>query len=393
MENSTIEKLDMDNCCGCGSCMQKCPKNAITMKENDEGFLYPVIDKEKCINCGLCEKVCPQLNKIQEIGKDYPKAYAMRNKNTDELMKSSSGGIFSVIANYVIDKSGIVFGAAYNENLEVNHIGVESKEDLELLRKSKYVQSNTNNTYKKVEEELKKDRLVLYSGTPCQIFGLKKFLVNEYENLITCDLVCHGVPSPKLFKKYLEYLSEKFKARIVEYDFRGKEKMGWGAYGKCKTAKEKIQFLDLNSDRYYYNFVKNNISRLSCYTCLYANSNRVSDITLADYWGIDKRHPNFYSRQGNSLILVNTMKGENIIKEVSSEIEYMKTDLDLASKENKNLIEPSKKPDVREYIYKDIDNLKAKKYIKKNLKVKYTLKKIIKKMIPQKIKKIIKKIF
>lgn len=393
MGNNTIERLKRDSCCGCSSCMQKCPKNAITMEENDEGFLYPKIDKEKCIDCGLCEKVCPQLNKVRENEKDYPKAYAMRNKNVNELMKSSSGGIFSIIANYVLEKSGIVFGAAYNEKLEVNHIGIESKENLELLRTSKYVQSNINDTYKKVEEELKKDRLVLYSGTPCQIFGLKKFLINEYENLITCDLVCHGVPSPKLFKKYLDYLSDKFKSKVIKYNFRSKDKSGWGSYGKVETNNGKVRFLDLSVDPYYYNFIKNSVSRTSCYTCGYAKLNRVSDITLADYWGIEKIHSNFYNEQGNSLILVNTSKGENIIEKLFDKLEYVSTDLNLAIRENKNLREPSEKSEEREFIYKDIDKISAKEYIKNNLKVKYNTKRIIKKLVPTKMKKMIKKVF
>ena len=204
----TIDSLDKNECCGCSSCFQKCPKNAIRMEENLEGFLYPVIDRDKCIDCGSCSKVCPQLKKIEKISLGYPKAYAMRNKNLDELSKSSSGGIFSVLANYVIDNGGVVFGAAYDSKLNINHIKATTKEELSPIRSSKYVQSNIGNSYREAEKILKNGQYVLFTGTPCQIAGLKSYLMKDYEKLITADIICHGVPSQKLFHKYLDYLSE-----------------------------------------------------------------------------------------------------------------------------------------------------------------------------------------
>ena len=202
MEN--ISKLNKNNCTGCRMCEQICPVNAIKMIENKEGFIEPVIDKTKCINCGLCSKRCPQLNEIKR--EDYKmEVYAAKNKNIEEQKSSSSGGVFSVLANYVLENNGIVFGCAFNDNLIAEHIGIEDKNELYKLRGSKYVQSNTKNTFKDVKENLENSRMVLYSGTPCQIAGLKQFLGKEYDNLYTVDLVCHGVPSPKLFKKLFLY--------------------------------------------------------------------------------------------------------------------------------------------------------------------------------------------
>ena len=386
----TIEILDKLECCGCGACAQKCPQKAVLMKENEEGFLYPLIDKEKCINCGLCEKVCPQLKEVSK--KEIPQAYAVKNKNLEELKNSSSGGVFIILANYVIENNGIVFGAAYDENLNVNHIKVKDKASLRLLQGSKYVQSNVNNTYKEAEKELKENKLVLYSGTPCQIAGLKSYLMKDYENLITCDLVCHGVPSQKLFQKYIEYLSEKFKSRVVKYNFRSKIKKGWGLFSQIETEDGKIRFVEPDFDPYYSNFLSSNTYRESCYKCRYSNYNRVSSITLADYWGINRIHPNFYSEQGNSLILINDNKGKDILEKIKNKVELIETDLNLAANHNKNLTNPSPRNSIRDNMYLRIDEMDAKKYIKSNLRIKYTVKKIIKAIIPNKVKKILKRV-
>lgn len=389
---STIEILDKNECCGCSSCVQKCPKNAISMIENEEGFLYPIIDKEKCIDCGLCSKVCPQLKEIEKSDENYPKAYAMYNKNEDELSKSSSGGIFSVIANYVLENDGVVFGAAYDENLNVNHIMIDNKNELGKIRSSKYVQSNICNTYKETEELLKKGKIVLFTGTPCQIAGLNSYLIKEYDNLITCDIVCHGVPSPKLFQKYLKYLSNKFNSKVKSYNFRSKEKKGWGLLSKVVTEDGKIRYIEPDFDPYYSNFLESNTYRECCYKCHYTNYNRVANLTLADYWGINSIHPEFYSENGRSLILVNNSKGKKIIDKVCDKIEKIETNIDIAANRNKNLKEPSHRTEKRDRIYKDIDSMEESKYIKKFLKIKYNPKKIVKACLPTKLKKFLKKI-
>lgn len=389
---STIEILEKNECCGCSSCVQKCPKNAISMIENEEGFLYPVIDKEKCIDCGLCSKVCPQLKEIKKADESYPKTYAMYNKNDEELLKSSSGGIFSVIANYVFENDGVVFGAAYDDNLNVNHIKVENKEDLEKLRSSKYVQSNIQSTYKEAEQNLKEEKIVLFTGTPCQIQGLNSYLMKSYENLITCDLVCHGVPSQKLFKVYLKYLSNKFKSPVKIYNFRSKNKYGWGLFTEVVTEDNKKHYIKSDMDPYYSNFLECNTYRESCYKCHYTNYNRISDLTLADYWGVSSIHPKFYSEKGISLILVNNKKGEHILNKVLPNIEKIDTDLKYAASKNKNLIRPSHRPEVRNTIYNEIYSKENKKFIRENLKVKVNFKKIVKLLVPVKLQNYLKKV-
>lgn len=387
----TIEIVKKNECCGCGSCVQKCPKQAISMVEDEEGFLYPQINNEQCINCGLCSKVCPQLKKNKEIDNEYPKAFAMRSKNNEELSKSSSGGIFSVIADYVFENDGVVFGAAYDDELNVNHIKAESRKELEHLRSSKYVQSNIGETYKETETFLKEGRIVFFTGTPCQIAGLNSFLIKKYDNLITCDLVCHGVPSQKLFHTYIEYLSKKFNSRVVKYNFRSKEKNGWGLFSKVETEDGKIRYINPDFDPYYSNFLESTIYRLNCYQCHYTNYNRVSNITLADYWGISGIHPSFYREEGNSLILINDKKGEQIFEKITDKIEYIQTDLEKAASHNKNLIRPSKYSNERQKIYLGIYEKNPEQYIKENLKVKLTGKKIIKSIIPNKMQKNLKK--
>lgn len=389
---STIEILEKNECCGCSSCVQKCPKNAISMIENEEGFLYPVIDKEKCIDCGLCMKVCPQLNELKKQEENYPQTYAMYNKNENELLKSSSGGIFSVIANYVFENNGIVFGAAYDEKLNVNHIKVENKEELEKLRSSKYVQSNIQNTYKEAEQKLKEEKIVLFTGTPCQIQGLNSYLMKSYENLITCDLVCHGVPSQKLFKVYLKYLSNKFKSPVKKYNFRSKSKYGWGLFAEVVTEDNKKYYIKSDIDPYYSNFLECNTYRESCYKCHYTNYNRISDLTLADYWGVSSIHPKFYSEKGISLILVNNKKGENVLNKVLPNIDKIDTNLDYAASKNKNLIRPSHRPEVRNTIYNEIYSKENNKFIRENLKVNVNCKKIIKLLIPVKLQNYLKKV-
>ena len=396
---ATIEEVPINDCCGCSSCAQKCPKGAIKMEENKEGFLYPVIDKEKCINCGLCSRVCPQLKKIVEKAKGYPKAYAMRNKNIDELSKSASGGIFSVLANYVIDNDGVVFGAVYDSSFNINHVKANTKEELFPMRGSKYVQSNINNSYKAAEESLKNGKYVLFTGTPCQIAGLNSYLGKEYEKLITAEIICHGVPSQKLFHKYLDYLSEKFKSKVVEYNFRSKDKIGLNKVSKVRTKDGKIRYITPDFDPYYSSFLNCLTFRKSCYQCHYTNYNRISDFTMGDFWGIKKIHPDFYKETGNSLVLVNNEKAEKLLEVLKDHIDLVEAKLDKATSYNKNLIEPSKKPQKRDTIYNKIDEKGPKEFMKSNLKCKVTFKSIAKEFVKiylkckDAFKKIIKAIF
>ena len=387
-----ILELDKKSCTGCRMCEQICPVKAIRMVENNEGFIEPVVDNNKCINCGLCSKRCPQLNNILDENSRTIEVYAAKNKNIEEQKTSSSGGIFSVLSNYVLDKNGKVYGCTLDDNLNIKHIGISNKAELNKIKGSKYVQSNTENTFEEVKEDLRNDKFVLYSGTPCQIAGLKAFLGKEYNNLITVDLVCHGVPSPKLFKAYLKWLENKSDSKIKTYEFRNKEKNAWGLTAKIVFENGKVKYVKAETDPYYKTFLDSKTYREVCYNCKYANENRVGDITLADYWGIEKEHPEFYDENGVSAILINTIKGKEIFEKVRDNIEVEKSTIEKVARKNGNLTHSSKRDVVRDNAYKQVNFLQFEKGMKKNLDFKVKSLDKIKSIIPHKIKVKIKKV-
>lgn len=390
MENNITSIGIHKNCTGCRMCEQVCPKGAIEIKENEEGFMEPVINKEKCINCGICLKRCPQANKIE---KNEPiKCYAAKNKNIDDLKKGSSGSIFKILAEHVIKDAGTVYGAAFNENMDLNTIRVENINEIEKLMGSKYVQCNTNNTFTLVKKDLEDGKKVLYAGTPCQIAGLKSYLNKEYDNLLTVDLICHGVPSPKLFRKYIKNLEKKNRSKVKQYYFKNKEKNGWGSNGKVIFNNGKEKYISSTLDQYYKAFLESKISREACYNCKYANTSRIGDITLGDYWGIQRQHPEFYTDLGVSAVLINTKKGLEAFNCIKNDIEYIESQIEKISKENMNLIRPVDRKKIRNDVYKDIDTMEFNEYAKKRLKIKKRPKDIVKNMVPYKIKKILKKV-
>lgn len=310
-----IKITQPENCCGCGACAQRCPKQCITMKEDLEGFLYPNIDLSKCIDCKLCEKVCPIINPNEK--KQPLEIYATINPDEKIRKQSSSGGIFSLFATRIIQENGVVFGARFDENWEVKHDYTETIEGLTAFRSSKYVQSRIGNTYQKAESLLKSGRKVLFSGTPCQIAGLKRYLKKDYDNLITVDFICHGVPSPKIWRHYLKVTCNKL-ARNENYEinaisFRNKNK-GWKNFsfylsmkadGKgCKELCEPA-----GDNAYIKGFLNDLYLRPSCHYCPVKSGKSGSDITVADYWGVHKQHPELDDNKGVSLAFYNTPKG------------------------------------------------------------------------------------
>ena len=213
------------NCCGCNACEQVCPKKCIIFTRDKEGFMYPQIDHDICVDCGVCLRHCPIAGDIK-TGKN-PEVFAAKFNDPDVVFKSTSGGVFMALAFFVLNKNGVVFGCAYDENLVAKHIAVEDKKELKRLQSSKYVQSDTKDVYTKVKTALVQDRYVLFSGTGCQVAGLKAFLGKDYEKLITTDIICHGVVSPLLFEKYIDYMGKKLGGKLSDYNFRSKEKSGW----------------------------------------------------------------------------------------------------------------------------------------------------------------------
>lgn len=316
---------DKKECCGCAACVQRCPKHCISMVEDTEGFLYPSVNKEFCVDCKVCESVCPILNKYENFKKQI--AYAAYAQDDSLRMKSSSGAIFSLLAKCVLDDDGVVFGAAFDEDLLVHHIGISTKDELSKLQGSKYLQSRIENTFYEAESFLKQGRKVLYSGTACQIAGLKKFLNKEYENLFTVDVLCHGVPSPKVWKNYLNETEQKLGKCQSAY-FRDKS-TGWKTYSLKFVFKDETECSELSSENPYMRLFLSNIClRPSCHACRYKSIERPSDITLGDSWGIQNYKPHMDDDKGVSVVIVHSDKGIKLFDSCSENMIFEKAEVD-----------------------------------------------------------------
>lgn len=351
--DKNINIIPHDECTGCGACMNKCPKNAITMKYDSEGFLYPHINND-CINCGLCLKVCPTIN-----GQDFyktPKSYAVW-ANDAIRMESSSGGMFTLMANYVIENGGVVFGAVFSEDWKtVHHTWVKSKEALSALRGSKYVQSDIKNSYREAKEFLEKGKMVLFTASPCQIAGLYTYLGKIYENLFTADFICHGSNSVTAYQSFLNEFTEG--KSIKKVAFRDKRMFKWltsfVVYFNDGSVKKDIR----NKRLWYKGFLNGVINRLCCYKCVYAKSERISDITLGDCWRVGRIDKNCDDGQGTSLILVNSDKGKLLMNLLNKEMKLCKEiPLNEIRKYNGQLNRPSTKHESRNIFFSHLDKL------------------------------------
>ena len=366
LEQSIIRLAEHDKCTGCTACYNICPKKCIIMKEDNQGFKYPIIDLKKCTHCNLCAKVCPaNSNYNSKLPVDV---YAVKNKNDIKRKESSSGGVFVELAEHIIENKGIVYGAAYNSNNEVEHLGIQRKEDIKKLQGSKYVQSNLNNCYKEIKELLNKGKLILFTGVPCQIQGLKSFLSKDYENLICVDVICHGVPSPKIFKKYILELEQEYKSEIKNIDFRYKQD-SWKNFKvniTFKNGKEIVE--DFSENIYMRGFLRNIYLRKSCYQCMTKPLKNESDITIGDYWGIQNIDSKFDDDKGCSAILINTSKGSKIFEQIKNKFEIKDSNIDEVLGENKLLIKSVEENPRRDLFFKDVEEKeKIKDKIEKQL--------------------------
>lgn len=369
-------------CVGCGACAQICPQKCIRLKSNAEGFLYPVVDDAKCSNCGACLKHCPQ--GVPRIVQHHPIAtYGIKNQNNQELYESASGGAADIAAKSIIERGGIVFGAAYAEDWSVHHIAIWEDEERKRLRSSKYVQSDVGDCYLKAKKELENGRLVLFTGTPCQIDGLLFFLGRTYDNLFTLDLICHGVPSPLLFKKYIEWQKEKMGGKIIYYNFRSKDKRGWGTQYLIKTkTKTKTKTNELCLDRYGKHFMDGDCYRDCCYDCRYSNIDRPADMTVGDFWGIQNSHPKFYSSGGVSSAMISTDNGKTLFEWMKKYSEYIECSMQDVLEKQGNLMTPTIRPAPRAKFYAEINQ--KNDYIN-TMRVGLQLKKRLKSVLPKKI--------
>lgn len=335
---------DKVDCCGCGACMSACPANAIGMAEDACGFVYPRVDEARCVGCGKCNAVCPAIRHSSNASKK--ETFAAVAKDRRLLKEAASGGVFSVIARNVLEEDGIVCGAAFVPGNRVEHIMVRKMEELPRLQGSKYVQSNPAETFAATRDALRAGERVLYSGTPCQIAGLLGFLGGRHEKLLTVDVVCHGVPSARMFADYLHSMEVREGAKPESFRFRDKN-AGWGLNGSvCRNGKRKILWRDESA--YLGCFARGWIYRESCYHCRYAGGNHPGDLTLGDYWGIEAAHPEclgrngWDERRGVSLVIANTEKGIAALRECSGALDLVPSSFERAAVANAQLREPSK---------------------------------------------------
>lgn len=352
-----VNIINKYSCSGCKAYYNMCPKNCIDMLIDKEGFWYPKVNEDECIQCRLCEKICPEVN-IYNNKKAYSKPITLAAWNNDKFKReaSSSGGIFTSIAEWILFNNGVVFGAGYDDEYNVIHKEASSLEELTDLRGSKYVQSDINDTYTKAKRYLEEDKKVLFAGTPCQIAGLYNFLQKTYDNLCTCDIVCHGVPSPKVFNKYKQMLERLNGSTIERIAFRDK-KYGWKLYSlSLLFNNDKEYSKTLREDPYMLGFLRNYYLRPSCYTCTYAKLPRISDITLGDFWGVGNKYPELDDDKGTSLILVNTDKGKTMVDNCKDDIFNRQCNLEHAIKGNPCIIKPSREPEMRRRFFEDFNN-------------------------------------
>ena len=362
-------------CCGCSACASICPKNCITMKANAEGFLYPAVDTDACVACGRCEKVCPVLQDGNAPGPDFREAYAAITNDSDTLLSSSSGGAFTELSKTVLRSGGCVFGAAFSEDFKsVRHIMAESEAELYALRGSKYVQSEIGETYQEAKRQLDSGRNVLFSGTPCQISGLKNYLQKDYDNLLLVDVICHGTPSPAMWEKYLSHLEQSMGGKAKYVSFRHKEN-DWRRFGmELPFEGDKRYYKPLGEDPYLKMFLKNDCLRESCYACKVKEAGSTADITIGDFWGVEHAEPEMDNSMGVSLVLIHTEKGRRAFEQIPSGMTTGRTDYDRAISYNSAMTQSVARPMERDCFFEDMRQLGwdklEKKYASEKLKTK-----------------------
>ncbi len=352
-----IEKVGK-KCYGCSSCANICPKKCIEMKAGKDGFCYPSVKNEHCIECGTCIRACPALNTDLRTDNTCTSAKAVISEDKKVLQESSSGGLFSELAAHVLAGGGVVFGAAFADDYKsIQHVIAQDEKDLSLLRGSKYMQSRIGNCYTAVKEQLGNGKKVLFSGTPCQIAGLKAYLGKEYEFLLLVDVICHGVPSDLMWKKYLEDIEQKNQGKTIYANMRMKS-IDEGSLRRCSEEQGRlIYYKSMNEDPYTKLFLKNVCLRESCYTCAFKGEGYASDITIGDFWGIESVLPEFINKNGVSLALIHTEKGKRVFDAIRNDIKCEQVDFTSAIAGNPSYSYPAKRPPERDHFYDDLQNM------------------------------------
>lgn len=341
MKDTYLTTGKKEDCCGCTACKSICAQGAISMQADEQGFLYPKINREKCVDCGMCYKVCRFSGRVPE--QKEPTVYAVKHRNEEVRMTSSSGGVFSAMAEYVLNKGGVVYGAAFDECFNVVHM--RDERSFEKFKTSKYVQSDLKEVFGEIKADLEQGRMVLFTGTGCQADGLYAYIPKRLqEKLIVCDIVCHGAPSPKVWREYLDLLERKNRTKISYVNFRDKSEYGW--HGSALTIKgedKEILSGGQAENIYFQLFFSHMILRPSCFNCKYANTDRAGDISLADFWGIEDFHAEYDDDKGISLVMVNSDKGKKLIDEIGKELEMLNSSIiEGANKKQPNLSNSAK---------------------------------------------------
>lgn len=346
-----LETGNKAECSGCTACMSICPKNAIKMVEDNEGFKYPKIDKDKCINCGACFRICPNVKK--DNSNTIKKAYGAKHKDEKERVTSRSGGVFVALSDYILSQNGLVYGAELTKDFTVKHNRAENEVQRDKFKGSKYIQSKMENIIEKVQQDLENDKKVLFSGTPCQVAAVNSCIKGQYkENLYTCDLICHGVPSELIFKEFLRYIEKKNHKKIKEFIFRDK-RFGWESHYETSIFEDKTQV----TTQYFRNlFYGHDILRPSCYKCNYANIHRPADITIADFWGIEEVNPNFLDKKGVSLVIINNEKGNELFEQVKQDLNLVDCSIEDCIKHTYTLTNPTPISKNRDKFWEDYRN-------------------------------------
>lgn len=377
------------DCCGCSACMQACPKDCISMQQDSEGFLQPIIDHDACIHCNKCEKVCPINNKHHTHG--VTQAFAACHKDNNIRSASSSGGVFTALAELTIKQGGVVFGAAFSDDFShVQHIMADTIESLQALRGSKYMQSDIAGSYSQAKQLLDDGRRVFFTGTPCQIEGLYGYLGRSYDNLLCADLICHGVPSPKVWRHYLEMQISAHDSKPTSIFFR-KKTNGWKAFHLQLDFENGSVCADSrNQDAFMQAFLRDMCLRPSCYHCKFKSTHRIADLTMADFWGVEKVLPEMDDDCGTSLLLTHSEKGLDALQSISDAVQMQRVDLDAALKGNPAAVTSSAIHPNRDAFFSQLDTTDFNKLVHKMLAPKMTPKRLLRRIL-RKVKHILLK--
>jgi len=346
-----IHIKEKKDCCGCYGCLNACPVGCISFSMDTEGFFYPDVDTQRCINCNLCNKVCPIENKY-DVKNEYHQAFACVNKNSSVRMKSSSGGVFFALAKYVIDHDGVVYGAAFDEKMRLVTTKATTVDEISPLLSSKYVQSEVGNAYQEIKRYVEAGRIVLFVGAGCQIAGLRGYLKNQsYDNLILADFICHGVPAPGVWQSYVSYKEKNAHSKMMTAEFRNKQR-NWRQYYAVHTYENgKTERIHRSDNPYHLSFLKNYSLRPSCFDCQFKGTERVSDITIGDFWSVKKYINDMDDKKGVSLIIVHTKKGIEVFDEIREELQIQEVDHDEIVSANVPYLESVNCPNNRSDFY------------------------------------------